>query len=121
MNDNYTFQTEDTIMSDDGNSRLAIRVSKAMPVLLKQFIGYRINEVLYNEAKSVIDYWFRTTILPMSYTVDGYNIVIDETNNTDEDRRANRMRVLVQIRFFRSLKYIDVYNELFDTGMNFDQ
>ena len=121
MNDNYTYQTEDTIMSDDGNSRLAIRISKTMPELLRQFIGYRISDVLYDQARSVIDYWFRTTILPMGFTIDGYRIIIDETNNTDEDRRANRMHVTIQVRFYRSLKYIEVYNELFDAGMSFDE
>lgn len=121
MNDNFTYQTEDTIMSDDGNSRLAIRVSKAMPVLLKQFIGYRINDKTYAQAKAVIEYWFKTTILSMGFSIDDYQVIIDETNNSDEDRRANRMRVQVKIRFFRCLKYIEVYNDLFDAGMSFDE
>ena len=32
-NDNYTKTSEDTIMSDEANSRLMIRISKAMPLL----------------------------------------------------------------------------------------
>ena len=121
MNDNFTYQTEDTIMSDDGNSRLAIRVSKAMPILLRQFLGYRINDKLYDMAYAVIDFWFKTTILSMDYSIDDYRIIIDRTNNTDEDRRANRMNVKIEIRFFRCLKYIEVVNYLFDAGMSFDE
>lgn len=120
MNSNDTYQTEDTIMSDDGNSRLAIRVSKALPVLLRQFLGYRINDKLYDQAKAVIDFWFKTTILSMDYSIDDYRIVIDNTNNSDEDRRANRMNVTISIRFFRCLKYVEVVNYLFDAGMSFE-
>ena len=57
MNDNYTKQSEDNIMSDEGNSRLMIRISKAMPVLLRQFIGqlavYKGNFVTYELVNSV--------------------------------------------------------------------
>lgn len=120
MNDNYTKQNENNIMSDEANSRLAIRISKAMPILLRQFIGHRINDILYENAYSVIDYWFKSTIIPLApYGIDDYRITIADIN-TDEDRRANRMRVLVEVRFERSLKYVQVYHDLFDVGMEFD-
>ena len=119
-NDNYTKQTENNIMSDEANSRLMIRISKAMPVLLRQFIGRRIGTVLWTDMYNVIDYWFKTTILAMTYTVDGYRITIDESNNTPEDARANRVNVLVEVRYQRAAKYIEVYNNAFDVGMEFD-
>jgi len=119
-NDNYTKQTENNIMSDEANSRLMIRISKAMPVLLRQFIGRRIGAVLWNDMYNVIDYWFKTTILGMTYTIDGYRITIDESNNTPEDARANRVNVLVEVRYQRAAKYIEVYNNAFDVGMEFD-
>lgn len=118
-NDNYTKSSEDTIMSDDGNSRLMIRISKAMPILLRQFIGRRINPILWKDAYDVIDFWFKTTILPMTYTIDAYRIIIDETNNPVEIQRQNRMKVLVQVRYQRALKYVDVYNNAYDIGMPF--
>lgn len=80
-NDNYTKTSEDTIMSDEANSRLMIRISKAMPLLLKQFIGRRINAVLFKDIYSVVDYFMKSVIMPMTYTVDAYRIVVDETNN----------------------------------------
>nr|DAW87510.1 MAG TPA: hypothetical protein [Bacteriophage sp.] len=55
MNDNYTKQSVDNIVSDEGNSRLAIRISKAMPVLLKQYIGWRIAPKLWESAIGTID------------------------------------------------------------------
>lgn len=121
MNDNYTKQSEDNIMSDEGNSRLAIRISKAMPVLLRQFIGRRISPVLWKDMWDVIDFWFKTTILPMSYTIEAYQITIDESNNPVEIQRRNQVKVLVEVRYMRAAKYIDVYHNIFDVGMPFDQ
>lgn len=120
MNDNYTKQSVDTIMSDEGNSRLAIRISKAMPVLLRQFIGRKINPVLWEDAKSVIDFWFRTQILSMGYTVDGYQVFIDEQNNPVEIQRQNKMVVTINVRYARSLKYVEVYHNILDLGMSLD-
>ena len=74
MNDNYTKTVTlgSSIMSDESNSRLAIRISKAMPVLLRQYIGWKISQRLWESATSTIDYWFKNTILPMQYTIDAY-------------------------------------------------
>ena len=113
-NDNYTKQSEDNIMSDDGNSRLMIRISKAMPILLKQFIGRRIGPVLWKDATDVITFWMNTTILPMEYTIDAFRVTIDETNNPVEIQRRNQMKVLLEVRYMRALKYIDVYNTAYD-------
>ena len=119
MNDNYTKSSQDTIMSSEGNSRLAIRISKAMPTLLKQFIGSKISARLWADATSVIDYYFRSVILPMNFTVSDYRITINESNNPTEVQRANKMKVLIECRFQRDLKYVEVVNNLYDVGMEF--
>jgi hypothetical protein len=115
MNDAYTKQSEDNILGEDGNSRLNIRISKAMPVLLRQFIGRKINDTLYADAYTVIDYWFKNTI---GNKVDDYRITIADIN-TEEDQRANRMRVLVEVRYARSLRFIEVVNTAYDMGLEF--
>lgn len=117
MNDNYTKQTENTIMNDDGNSRLMIRISKAMPTLLRQFIGKRISEKLCKSVEDVIDYFFKTNILTMDYNIDGYRI----TCKYDEVlARQNKIKVRVEVRYQRALKYVDVYNDSYDMGMPFE-
>ena len=108
MNDNYTKQSADNIMSDEANSRLAIRIAKAMPVLLRQFIGWRITPRLWASATDVIDYWFKTSILSLTYNLDAYQIIIDETNNPVEVQRASKMAVQINVRFQKSLKYVTV-------------
>ena len=115
MNDNYTKQTENTIMNDDGNSRLGIRISKSMPTLLRQFIGRKITDRLCKDVWDAIDRFFKFTILPMEYTVDAYQIFC----NYDEDlARQNKIRVVINVRFSRSLKYINVVDNFFDVGMD---
>ena len=117
MNDNYTKQIENTIMNDDGNSRLMIRISKAMPTLLRQFIGKRISEKLCKSVEDVIDYFFKTNILTMDYNIDGYRI----TCKYDEVlARQNKIKVRVEVRYQRALKYVDVYNDSYDMGMPFE-
>jgi len=118
MNDCYTKQNENNIMGEDGNSRLGIRICKAMPTLLRQFIGKKITEKLCEDVKAVIRYFFTTVILPMNYTVESYNVIC----NYDEAlARQNKIKVIVQVRFSRSLKFIDVYAEYYDVGMEFEE
>lgn len=119
MNDNYTKQSVSNVMSDDGNSRLAIRISKAMPILLRQFIGWKIGTRLWEAATGVIDYWFKSTIMTMQYTVDSYNIIINESNNPIEIQRQNKMVVKIEVRYSYSLKYVEVYHDILDVGMEF--
>lgn len=118
MNDNFTKQSVENIMSDDGNSRLAIRISKAMPLLLRQFIGRKITSKLWDDAKGVINYWFRSTIMSMQYTVAEYAVIIDESNNPAELQRQNKMAVTVNVRYLNSLKYITVYHNILELGMD---
>lgn len=118
MNDCYTKQNENTIMSEDGNARLEIRISKAMPVLLRQFIGKKISEKLCADVISVIDYWFKTSIMSMGVTIEAYNIIC---NYDPILARQNKIKVLVQVRYMRSLKFIDVFNDAYDVGMEFEE
>ena len=118
MNDNFTKQSVENIMSDEGNSRLAIRISKAMPVILRQFIGRKINAKLWADAKGVIEYWFRSTITPMQYSIAEYVVIIDERNNPIELQRQNKMAVTVNVRYLNSLKYITVYHNILEVGMD---
>ena len=53
----------------------------------------------------------------MNYTIEAYNIIC----NYDEIlARQNKIKVKVQSRFMRSLKFVDVYNEAYDVGMSFE-
>ena len=115
-NDNYTKQSEDNIMSDEANSRLMIRISKAIPQLLKGYIGRRIGTILYGDMKTTLTMYMNQQILPLEYGIDAYRISIEDLEqNNDAARRANKVYVLVEVRYNRALKYVEVYNNAFYT------
>ncbi len=115
MNDCFTKTSQNNIMNEDGNSRLGIRIGKAIPILLRQFIGRKINQKMCDEMLSVLEYWFKTTILPMGITVDAYQIFVPYK---EELARQNKQQVTVNVRFARSLKYVNVYEDYYDVGMD---
>lgn len=115
INDNYTKQSTDTIMSDEGNSRLMIRISKAVPTLLKPFIGEKISEKLCSDVEKTIDLYFKDIILPMGTTVSAYEIFC----KYDENLAAqNKIKVVINAMYARSLKYVNVVNNAYDVGMD---
>ena len=120
-NDNVVNQTEDNVLKEECNARFEIRISKAMPVLLNQFKGRQNSAKTRAEVYSVIDYWFRSTVLNYGTTISGWQIICNESNNTDEDVRANRLNVKVQVRYYNSIKYITVYNEAYPIGLDFEE
>lgn len=113
INDNKTNEDEAVAgpLKEENNSRLQIRISKSMPILLNQFKGKSATTKTYDEARGVIDYWFRTTVANYGVGVYDYRIIIDDTNNSDIDRENNRMNVRVEVKYFNSIKYITVYSD----------
>jgi hypothetical protein len=120
MNDCYTMTSENHILNEDGNSRLFIRINKAIPTLLRPLIGRKLNNATYADAETILKYWFERTILTMQYSVSDYKVTIANLEaNDDQARRQNKMYVLVECLFARSLKYVIVYSDALDMGMEF--
>jgi hypothetical protein len=89
-----------------------------MPLLLRQFTGRKISSKLWDDAKGVINYWFRSSIMSKQYTVAEYIVIIDESNNPIELQKQNKMAVTVNVRYSNSLKYITVYHNILELGMD---
>lgn len=119
INDNWTAQASDNIMSEENNVRLKIRISRAMPSLLSQFRGRQSNVKTWNDIISVISYWFKSTILPMNYTIADYMIICDDSNNPAEVQRARKIVVRIMVRYYSTSKYIEVYNDAYPVGIEF--
>ena len=113
-NDNIVNQTEDNILKEECNVRLEIRISKAMPVLLNQFKGYQNSAKTRAKVCDVINYWFKTYLMGLGTTIQDYQVICDETNNTPQDVQANRLNVTVNVRYYNSVKYITVFNVAFE-------
>lgn len=116
INDNKTREPEENVLSEENNTRLQIRISKAMPLILKQFIGRQNNVKTALEAESVINAWFRNTIVPMRYKCSDWKVQVAEIT----DFSTNTMRVKIQVKFFNSIKFIDVYNEALPLDLEFE-
>lgn len=116
INDNKTRETEENVLAEENNTRLQIRISKAMPLILKQFIGRQNNVKTALEAESVINSWFRSSIVPMRYKCSDWKVQVADIT----DFSTNTMRVKVQVKFFNSIKFIDVYNEALPLDLEFE-
>lgn len=116
INDNKTKQSEDNVLSEENNVRLQIRISKAMPLILKQFVGRQNNSKTALEAESIINSWFRTTIVPMQYKCSDWKVQVADVT----DFSTNTMTVKIQVKFFNSIKYIEVYNEALPLDLEFE-
>ena len=56
----------------------------------------------------------------MQYSVSDYKVTIANLEaNDDQARRQNKMYVLVECLFARSMKYVIVYSDALDMGMEF--
>jgi hypothetical protein len=121
FNDNYTYTDESHVMSEECNSRLQIRISKAMPLLLNQFKGRQNTAKTWKEMREVIKFWFTDTIMTYNYTIAEYRVICDESNNKPETIRQNKVFVTIQVRFNSSIKFITVYNDAYPIGVEFTE
>lgn len=119
INDNWTAQATKNIMSEENNVRLKIRISRAMPVLLSQFRGRQSNVKTWNDVVAVINYWMKSTILPMNYTIADYLVLCTENENPPEVQRANKLVVRLLVRYYSTVKYIEVYHDAYPIGVEF--
>ena len=117
MNDNYTKQSENTIMNDEGNVRLGIHIAKVQPILLAQFIGKKITERLCAEVKSVEEYFLNTQIMSLDPDCrpEAFQVFCDYDPVL---ARQNKIKVCINVRFARALKFVNVLLQYFDTGMD---
>ena len=116
MNDNYTMQSENTIMNDEGNVRMGIHIAKVQPQLLSQFIGKKITEKLCADVRAVEEYWINNNIMNLDGNrPEAFQVFCDYDANL---ARQNKIKVVINVRFSRSLKFVNVVNRYFDTGMD---
>lgn len=126
FNDNVTTWTEAGAgpLLEENNVRLEIRISKAMPLLLNQFKGYQNSPKTRAMVCDVINYWFRTVVYAYgggTAPIAEHRVTCSESNNSDEDVRANRLNVRVDVRYYNSVKYITVYNVAYPIGLEFGE
>lgn len=120
INDDVVSYKTDDILNSENNVRLKIRINKSIPQILSKFKGEPSNYRTWKEAREAVEYWFKSTVMTWNYTISEYKIVCDSTNNTAETIRQHKLVMRVMVRYERSTKYIIVYSDAYDLGIEFE-
>lgn len=116
INDNKTTRDELDVMQEECNARLQIRISKYMPVILKKYIGRQNSLKTALDAEKTIKDWFQKNILSLNYSCADYRVQVADVT----DFSTNTMTVKIQVKFYNSVKYIEVYNEGISLDLDFE-
>lgn len=120
INNNLTHSSKDNVLKEEQNRRLANKIKKDVKPLLDDFKGEYNNLATRMAVVSRLENYFRTNIMNMNYSPEDFKIVCDRTNNTDDVINANQLAVTVKVRFYRSIKYVIVLNEIYPIGVDFE-
>jgi hypothetical protein len=120
MNNNLTHQSVDDVLSEEQNRRLVNKIKKDLMRLAGQFKSKYNTPTTRALVISIIAFYFQNNIMNKQFPPDAYNIICDESNNSPEDIRANKLGITVQIRLYNSIKYITVFHEIFPIGVNWN-
>jgi hypothetical protein len=120
INDNYTYQSEIDIMSEEMNRRMVNKLNKGIHRLMQRFKA-KVNTVsTRNNVVHLIKYYIDNTFMTQEFKPEAYEIICDESNNTPDIIRANQLKVTVRVRLYNSIKYIEVLNEVYPIGVDFN-
>jgi hypothetical protein len=119
FNDNWTAKTVNDVLAEEQNRRIFNRINRDVAYIMKQFIGEENTTKTRSKVKDVISTYLNTFIFSQYYRPEDYQIICDESNNTDQDRRDNKLNVVIKVRLRRAIKYIDVLNKAYPVGVSF--
>jgi len=120
LNDNWTHQPEHNVVSEEQNRRIVNRINKDLNKLMQKFKG-RFNTVsTRSDVVSQITLYFQRYIMPQNYTIVEFNVICNESNNTADIITSNHLAVKVQVRCNNAVKYIDVINDVYPIGVDFE-
>lgn len=119
MNDNWTHQPQHNVVSEEQNRRLVNKIKKDVNRIMQSFKGRFNTTSTRADVVTMLNYYFRSQILSMRYTIDAYEIICDESNNPAEVISANKLGVTVRVRLNHSIKYVDVLVDVYPIGVDF--
>lgn len=120
LNQNYTFQIAENVVQEENVVRQVWKISRDLKRILDQFISYYNTEATRNKVEEVIDEYFTWNIMNQNFAPEAYTRQCDRDNNTDEIIRANKLAVNVRVRYYGSIKFIEVLNYVYPIGIDFN-
>jgi hypothetical protein len=121
MNDNRTLQGDSTsIVSEECVARQVLKISRDVDKIMEQFIGEHNTTATQYRVEDAINFYFQWNIMNQRYKPDDYKVICaDDTLNNDAVKNKNELKVIVKARFNRSIKYIEVVNQVYPIGVDF--
>nr|DAX54258.1 MAG TPA: tail connector protein [Bacteriophage sp.] len=121
LNLNATHKPEKDVLSEEQNRRMVNKINRDCNQLMQRFIG-RVNTIsTRQEVETLLRSYFETNIQSQIYKLDDYNVVCDRSDiNTIDMINANKLGVLVQVKLTNAIYYIDVLNQIYSIGTDFN-
>lgn len=121
LNDNRTLQADKTtIVAEECICRQVLKISRDVDRIMHQFLGEHNTTSTQYKVEDALNYYLDWNIMNQRYKPDAYQVICaDDTLNTDEVKNSNGLRVIVKVRYNRSIKEIIVTNEVYPIGVDF--
>jgi hypothetical protein len=117
LNDNWThYSKSENIMGEECSVRMVHKISRDLQQLYQQFKARYNNDQTRRELINITDIYFQTQIMNQNFCPQEYLVICDSTNNTDYIINSRKLAVTVKIRLYKSIKYIEVLNEIYSVG-----
>lgn len=120
LNDNWCHTTTRNVMSEEMNRRMINKIAKDEKRIMNRFKGRTNTQKTREDVVSILKIYMDNNIMNQFYKPVEYLITCDESNNTVDLITANKLAVRVSIRLLGSIKYIDVLNDIFPLGIEFE-
>lgn len=121
MNDNRTLQGDSTkIIAEECVSRQVLKISRDVDRIMEQFIGEHNTTATQYRVEDAINFYFQWNIMNQRYKPDDFQVICaDDTLNNDTVKNSNGLKVIVKVRYNKSIKYIEVVNQVYPIGVDF--
>jgi len=119
LNDNWTHQRADDVMSEDQNRRLVNKINRDIKRNMDQFITRQNNAATRSQVVDMVNNYFQTEIMTKNYPPEAYEVICNSKNNGEEVGRAKQLKLKIRCRLYNTIKYIDVLDEIYPIGVEF--
>lgn len=108
----------DTILSEDQNARLACKINRDLDVLLEPIIGRYNTEETRGKVVTTINNYFTQNITNQIFSIDNYEVICDESNNTASVRANNQLVIDLKVTYLNAIYDVLVYHRALNVASN---
>lgn len=119
LNQNWTYTNIDNVCEEENIVRTVWKISRDLNRILEQYFAQQNTRSTRQNVVDLVDYYFRWNVTNKQFAPEAYQCICDNTNNTDEVIRAHQLKVLVEVRYYGSIKWIGCINRSYPIGVEF--